>query len=64
MTNSNLWAAAILAIGAIVAAAIFGGRYTIIGSRDRLVYVVDRYTGAVKYCAVDQCAWSTVEPAK
>jgi hypothetical protein len=55
---TNLWTALILVVGMLMAAAIFGGRYTAVGSRDRIVYVVDRFTGSVKFCVLDDCRMS------
>lgn len=56
----NLWAAGIIAAGAIVGTFIISGRYVPVGSRDRIVYVIDRFTGSVKYCVLDECHWAKV----
>jgi len=53
-----------LAIAAVIilgAAFLWGGRYTVAG-QGSLIYVIDRFTGAVRACHVDRCENLPFEP--
>jgi hypothetical protein len=50
-----------LAIVILAGAFLWGGRYTIAG-QGSLIFVVDRFTGAVRVCRVDQCRSIPYEP--
>jgi hypothetical protein len=43
-----------LAAIALVAAFFWGGRYTVVG-QGNLIFIVDRFTGAVRSCQIDGC---------
>jgi hypothetical protein len=55
---SALATAALIILGA---AFVLGGRYTVAG-QGSLVYVVDRFTGAVRACRVNRCEDLPFEP--
>ena len=59
--------AMILALGIVIGAALFGGRYTAVtvrGPNDGhgLVYIVDRFTGSTKWCQGFRCGEGKIEP--
>ena len=54
-----LVSAAILAIGVILAAVAIGGIYSAVPGATGIVYIIDKITGSVQWCAASAC-----EPAK
>jgi hypothetical protein len=48
-------AAVILGMLAVVAAVLAGGRYTVT-QQGTVAYVVDRFTGAVRFCTQEECS--------
>jgi hypothetical protein len=58
--NRRLAIAIIYSVAAITAAFLVAGRYTAIGvgSKDgSMLYVVDRFTGQVRFCLGTQCQY-------
>lgn len=51
----NVIAAAVIGLALIVAAGMSGGRYRTVGGQGGVIYVVDRFTGSVRYCRMDEC---------
>ena len=49
--------AAALVIAALISAFLVGGRYQAV-STDKIVYVIDRFTGEVRFCAGRSCKFS------
>ena len=52
--NEMIKAAVVLGMLAIVAALLAGGRYTVT-QQGSMAYVVDRFTGAVRFCTREEC---------
>ncbi len=60
--NDGLKIALVLSVAAVIAAFLIGGRYTAVsglrGGEVPLVYVLDRFTGNVWFCAGTVCRQS------
>jgi hypothetical protein len=58
MTLEKVVTIALVITGLIVAAFIVGGRFTVApGSQHSTVYVVDRFTGSVRFCTPSECTY-------
>jgi hypothetical protein len=53
----------IATVGLIVAAFVWGGRYSVAGLGAQL-YVVDRFTGSVRHCTPYECKPVVEEPSE